>query len=114
MLKQKPNLVQLLNYHRVTMPHLARIVGIRPAEVYAMALGVAVDRRLAERVLAAFYPLVGIRYTVDLVQVNVRESNEHYHTTSSANHLQSASYVPGNQYRNPTHSHSAPTIPSLP
>ncbi len=66
---EKPTLVQLLNRHRVNMIRLARVTRVQVAAVRAMAKRSPVPEALAEQVLSGFETLVGVRYTLEEVDV---------------------------------------------
>jgi hypothetical protein len=66
---EKPTLVQLLNRHRVNMIRLARVTRVQVGAVRAMAKRSPVPEAPAQQVLSGFEPLVGVRYTLQEVDV---------------------------------------------
>src|SRR5262245_15051536 len=71
MQERKPNLVQLLNHHRITMAHVAQAARIQRTAVYAVACGIAVSPAVAQQVLDGLHKLAGVQYHLQDVKIVV-------------------------------------------
>ncbi len=71
--EKKPNFKHLRQQHSVRIKDLAKRAEVPPEEIYAMEVGMPVDKHIAQHVIEALSQLVNQTYTLDDVYAHIKK-----------------------------------------